>query len=73
MTESDRGSKSSEGSKVALEDVKGQLAKYGEQINEYLKGIDASLDSYKFVVQRLPNGITIDVAFKVTIRTKKTD
>ena len=53
-----------------IDAIRGELAKYAQQMSDYLDGIDASLDSYKFIVERLPNGITIDIAFKVTIRAK---
>ncbi len=42
----------------------------GQQINDYLRTIDAKVDSYRFSIEKVPDGLTIDLAFKATIKRK---
>jgi hypothetical protein len=55
---------------VNFEEIRGQIAKYGQQINEYLGKIDANIDTYKFSVEKSAGGMTVDVAFRATIKMK---
>jgi hypothetical protein len=47
------------------------LSKYIEQLSDYLASTNAHLDLYRFDVKNLQNGISIDIAFKVTMQTEK--
>jgi len=49
--------------------VKDQLAKYGNQIQEYLKSINANAENYKFSVEKSGSGaLSIDLEFRATIQ-----
>ncbi len=62
--------KAEQKSNPSFEEIRGQIAKYGQQINEYLGKVNASVDTYKFSVEKSPNGMSIDVAFRATIKMK---
>jgi hypothetical protein len=50
------------------DNVKSQLTKYGSQIQEYLKSINANVENYKFSVEKGDNGaLSIDLEFRATI------
>lgn len=53
----------------SLDDAKQQLTAYGQQIQEYLGNIDAKVDTYKFSVEKMENGLMVDIAFKATIQS----
>jgi hypothetical protein len=53
----------------SMDNVKNQLANYGAQIQEYLKNINATVDDYKFSIEKKENGgLSVDIAFKATIQ-----
>jgi DNA anti-recombination protein RmuC len=56
----------------SLENVQNQLSMYGTQIRDYLNNMEADIESYRFAVEKLDNGLSVDVLFKATIRTKET-
>lgn len=57
----------------SLDSVKLQLLSYGSQIQEYLGKVDASIDGYKFSIEKQGDGLSIDIAFRATVhpRTSK--
>jgi hypothetical protein len=52
----------------SLDTVQNQLAVYGNQIREYLNGMQADIEGYRFAVEKVDNGLTVDVLFKATIK-----
>jgi len=56
---------------ISLEDAKTQLISFGNQIHEYLGKVDANIENYKFSVEKLEDGIAIDVAFRATLKGAK--
>lgn len=48
-----------------------QIQAYGKQIGDYLKSIDADVRDYRFAVEKTENGLTIDVAFKASIKSSR--
>jgi hypothetical protein len=58
-------------SPISLEDAKNQLVSFGTQIQEYLSKVDANVENYKFSVEKMQDGIAIDVAFRATLKGSK--
>jgi predicted phage gp36 major capsid-like protein len=56
---------------LVVENIQKQISDFGNQIKEYLNRIDADIQGYKFSVQRVPNGLDIDLLFKATIKGQK--
>jgi hypothetical protein len=54
----------------SLDGVKKQLLSYSTQIQEYLGKVDASIDGYKFSIEKQGDGLTIDIAFRATVHPK---
>lgn len=53
----------------SLDNVRSQLATYGAQIQEYLKNVNATVENYKFSVEKKESGgLSIDIEFKATIQ-----
>ena len=55
-----------------MENVKNQLMSYEHQIREYLDKLEATVDTYKFSVEKHGEGLTIDMALKATVHVKAT-
>ncbi len=55
----------------SLDNVQNQLALYGDQIRKYLNGMQAGIEGYRFAVEKIENGLTVDVLFKATIKGKE--
>jgi hypothetical protein len=55
----------------SMDDVRGQLVSYGNQIQEYLGEIDAKVETYKFSIEKQEEGLSVDIAFRATVRPKK--
>ena len=55
----------------SLDDAKAQLVSYGNQIQEYLGEIDAKVETYKFSIEKQDEGLSVDIAFRATVRPKK--
>jgi hypothetical protein len=62
--------KSEEGH-VSVDGVRHQLLSYENQIKEYLDKLEATVDNYKFSVEKHDEGLTIDMALRATIHVKK--
>jgi uncharacterized coiled-coil DUF342 family protein len=54
-----------------LENIQNQLSVYGTQIRDYLNNMEADIESYRFAVEKLDNGLSVDVLFKAKIRTRE--
>jgi predicted nucleic acid-binding Zn-ribbon protein len=52
-----------------LDDARQQLTTYGNQIQEYLGKIDAKVETYRFSVEKIENGLLVDIAFKATMQS----
>jgi hypothetical protein len=52
-------------------DVRAQLSKYGQQLNSYLRQINANVETYKFSVEKSPEGISVVFSLKATIKGKE--
>jgi len=57
---------------ISLEDARAKLYSFGTQIQEYLDKVDASVDNYKFSVEKSDGGIAVDIAFKAIVKGKET-
>jgi hypothetical protein len=68
MSKSDKN----EGAHVSVDGVKNQLLSYEQQIREYLDRLEATVDTYKFSVEKHGEGLTLDMALKATIHVKST-
>jgi hypothetical protein len=55
----------------SLDDARAQLVSYGNQIQEYLGEIDAKVETYKFSIEKQDEGLSVDIAFRATVRPKK--
>jgi len=54
---------------TSIEAVRGQLTTYGSQIQEFLKGINANVEDYKFSMESTEGGgLAIDIKFRATIQ-----
>jgi hypothetical protein len=58
-------------SPISLEDARNQIVSFGTQIQEYLNKVDAHVENYKFSVEKMEDGIAIDVAFRATLKGSK--
>jgi hypothetical protein len=53
----------------SIDSIKGQLSTYGTQIQEYLKNVNATVEDYKFSIEKKGDGgLSIDIEFKATIQ-----
>ena len=53
-----------------MEEIQKKMATYGSEIKDYLQNVEASVDDYKFTVEKQGDGLEIDVQFKANIRPK---
>jgi hypothetical protein len=58
--------------KDSFTNIQSQLQTYGNQIGEYLKTMNANVEDYRFAVEKIDNGLTVDVRFKATIKQQGT-
>jgi len=59
------------GEHATLEQLRHQFSEYEHQIREYLSHLDASIDMYKFSVEKNGEAFTFDVAIRATVRPKR--
>jgi hypothetical protein len=52
----------------SIDSIRTQLSSYGNQIQEYLKNVNAQVEDYKFSIEKRDNGLSIDIEFKATIQ-----
>jgi conjugal transfer/entry exclusion protein len=55
----------------SIDSIKDQLSEYGNQIQQYLKNVNATVEDYKFSIEKRENGLSIDIEFKATIQGTK--
>ena len=53
-----------------MDNVRNQISSYEHQIREYLDKLDATVDAYKFSVEKHGDGLTIDISLRATIQSK---
>ena len=58
------------GRTVSIDAVREQILKYEKDVKTYLDRLDASVDSYKFSVEKLDGGISVDLSFRATIHPR---
>jgi hypothetical protein len=56
---------------ISLDDAKAKLTSFGTQIQEYLGKAGANIETYKFSVEKMKDGIAVDVAFRATLKGSK--
>jgi hypothetical protein len=66
MTRNEKG-----GGHVSMDDVRNQISSYEHQIREYLDKLDATVEAYKFSVEKHGDGLTIDMSLRATIHSKE--
>jgi len=59
-----------DGDRVSLDNVRNQISSYEHEIREYLDKLDATVEAYKFSVEKHGDGLTIDMSLKATIHSK---
>lgn len=52
----------------SFQQISDQLSTYGNQIRDYLNNVEADIEGYRFTVEKIENGLSIDVLFKARIR-----
>jgi hypothetical protein len=57
---------------VSLDNVRHQLMSYERQLKELLDKLEATVDTYKFSVEKQGDGLTLDMALKATVHVKST-
>ena len=57
---------------ISVDNVKHQLMSYEHEIRKYLDKLEATVDTYKFSVEKHGDDLTIDMALKATIHVKPT-
>ncbi len=59
------------GSTQSSREIQSQIATYGSQIRDLLSNVKANVEQSKFSVEKIQNGIIVDIAFKATIDFSK--
>ncbi|MGI0090399.1 MAG: hypothetical protein ACREBS_01695 [Nitrososphaerales archaeon] len=67
---SDATRQASQKANESMSNVQQQLMTYGNQIQQLLNTVAANIEDYRFTVEKIEDGLKIDVAFKATIRAK---
>jgi len=55
---------------VSLDNVRQQILRYENEIKAYLDKVEASMDSYRFSVEKHGSGLTVELSFRATIHPK---
>ena len=58
------------GANATLEQVRRQFTEYEGYIRDYLTGLDANVETYKFSVEKNGEAFTLDVAIRATVHLK---
>ncbi len=56
--------------RLALENVRGQVLTFSNQIQEYLTNIQAEVENYKFSVEKHGDGVEVEIDFKAFVHPK---
>jgi hypothetical protein len=59
-------------SEVSLENVRHQLMSYERQLKELLDKLEATVETYKFSVEKQGEGLILDMALKASVHVKST-
>ena len=57
---------------VSLDNVRHQLMSYEQQLKELLDKLEATVDTYKFSVEKQGEGLILDMALKASVHVKST-
>jgi len=57
---------------VSLDSVRHQLMSYEHQLKELLDKLEATVDTYKFSVEKQGEGLILDMALKASVHVKST-
>jgi hypothetical protein len=57
---------------VSLDTVRHQLMSYERQLKELLDKLEATVDTYKFSVEKQGEGLIVDMALKASVHVKST-
>lgn len=52
---------------ASTENARSQLATYSGQIQDFLSGMKAVVQQYKFLIEKTDEGLSVDIEFKATI------
>lgn len=58
------------GEGVSLEELRNRIKKYGDELREVLVDHDASIDTYKFAVEKEGDAYSIEMAVRARIKPK---
>jgi hypothetical protein len=58
------------GQRITLEQLRSRVQTYRNDLRGYLEGHDATIETYKFSVEKEGDGFVIDVAVKASIHPK---
>lgn len=58
-------------SNVSVDNVKTQIASYGNQIQDFLTATKIDIQQYRLLVEKNGNGVNVDIAFKATISSER--
>ncbi|MHB8567617.1 MAG: hypothetical protein ACYC7D_13445 [Nitrososphaerales archaeon] len=61
---------SEENQDTSMDNVRSQLTTYGSQIQDFLSGMKADIQQYKFLIEKKENGLAVDIEFKATISSE---
>jgi glucan biosynthesis protein len=56
---------------TSMAEVKDRIQEYGAQIKDYLLNMNAEIEGYRFSVEKIPDGLAIDVQFRANLRNKR--
>lgn len=59
------------GEHVNLEETRKRMATYAHQIRELLEGSNATVETYKFAVEKEGDGFAVDIAIRASVQPKK--
>jgi hypothetical protein len=59
------------GEHASIDQMRRQFSEYEHHIREYLRTLDATVESYKFAVEKDGEAFTFDVAIRATVRPKR--
>jgi len=57
---------------ASLDDVRHQLVSYEHQLKALLDSLEATVESYKFSVEKQGEGLILDMALKASVHVKST-
>jgi hypothetical protein len=55
---------------LSMDNVRNQISSYEHQIREYLDKLDATVETYKFSVEKQGDGLIMDISLRATLHSK---